>query len=373
MAAAPASKTGMLLPELKQLMNKASVENPIGCAFGMGDEPAFALLMLHKSKPGPAVKKELEETFPAAKNVRWGSVVVPPETGNLAKFIINKAVSGMAKRLVKTLKGTGYNKVEIVLEDGTVVEGAADDEDAAAAGPAAEAGVAAAPVAGVVPPPPPPMPQAAKPQFDAAQLKQMLGALTPRIGPLGASDSDLLVHLKKLAADAITNLQTNNLTYAAAAIGQLKTALDKAAAAAAAAADSGTSGKAPGGYAQSRDNWLTAHRSITTDIEKLRAELVATYQAEGIAADVEKRFQEKVAPLLTTFDEDLAEKLDQADTATDPAVRSKLVGEARGIMTRFAGALANPIVADLDNNPFVKLSIQATLATTLKGLSATIR
>ena len=133
----------------------------------------------------------------------------------------------------------------------------------------------------------------------------------------------------------------------------------------------GTNG-APADFAKSRDIWVAARSRITADIEKLRAELVATYQAEGIAADVEKRYQEKVAPLLTTLDASLADKLAEANAATDPAARTKLVGEARAIMARYATALANPVLADLDKNPFVPLSIQTTLSTTLKGLATTI-
>ena len=37
----------------------------------------------------------------------------------------------MARRLVKTLKGTGFRKVQILLEDGSPVEGAAEEEGAA--------------------------------------------------------------------------------------------------------------------------------------------------------------------------------------------------------------------------------------------------
>ena len=127
MAAPP--ETGMEKAEMKQLLNKAAPDNPINCAFAQGKDQAVALLMMHKTKNPKACEKMLSEAFSDAKNARWGTAIVDPEdNASKVKFIINKAVSGMAKRLVKTLKGTGYNRVEIMLEDGTVVEGANEEE-----------------------------------------------------------------------------------------------------------------------------------------------------------------------------------------------------------------------------------------------------
>ena len=80
-----------------------------------------------------------------------------------------------------------------------------------------------------------------------------------------------------------------------------------------------------------------------------------------------------VAPLLESLDESLADKLDEATNATDATKRAALIAEAREIMTKYQAALSNPVIADLDNNPFVPLSIQKTLSATLTGLSAAIR
>ena len=56
----------------------------------------------------------------------------------LVKFMLNKAVTSMARRLVKTLKGTGFRKVQILLEDGSPVEVAAEEEAAEQADTSAE-------------------------------------------------------------------------------------------------------------------------------------------------------------------------------------------------------------------------------------------
>ena len=60
--------------------------------------------------------------------------------------------------------------------------------------------------------------------------------------------------------------------------------------------------------------------------------------------------------------------------ATDAAARAKLVAEAKEIIARYQGVVASePIIAALDDNPFVELAIQKTLSTTLTALAASVR
>ena len=78
--------------------------------------------------------------------------------------------------------------------------------------------------------------------------------------------------------------------------------------------------------------------------------------------------------MLESLDESLADKLDEATNTEDPEQRSRRVGEAREIIERYGAFLANdPIIADLDANPFVPLAIQQTVATTLATLAKTVR
>jgi hypothetical protein len=438
-----ASKSGMELAPMKQLLNKATPKTPVPFAFGMGDE-AFALLLLDKVGKNPkTVLKSLEDEFKEAKNTRCGTAVVEPERASLVKFIVNRPITGMAKRLVKTLKGTGYNKAEIVLEDGTVVEGAADEEEAPAAaapgapaappppaaGPTAEekanlaaelskklaalipriapAGVAqptmldalkkfatdanvniktgnlvyanvaitqlataldkivpAGAPAGAPPAPPPP-PAAGQPAFNAADLSKKLAELIPRIGPAGAANPELLAQLKKFATDANVNIKTNNLTYANVAITQLSNALAKAGAPAGADATAGD-------LAKTGDIWVGAGAKVKADIDSLRAELVKTYQAEGI--DVTGKFNSFVAPLMTKLeDTSLATMLQNAGKAKDPAERGKLIDEASKVLAGYEATLSLPAVTDLDDNPFVKLGVKDTLSTALGDLSKAIK
>jgi hypothetical protein len=77
--------------------------------------------------------------------------------------------------------------------------------------------------------------------------------------------------------------------------------------------------------------------------------------------------------VLGQLDEELAEKLEAAAKATDPAQHAKLVGEAKQAVQRYQAFLASePTLAELDDNPFVPLSIQKTLSGTLSVLSRAI-
>src|SRR5271166_2003134 len=95
--------------DLKKLLMKSKKE-PVNCAVGMGDgkKSQPGLILLDRVKAPKAVLKELEKQFPGATNTRWGSVFVDTDLdAALVQLQLNKAASGIGKRLVKSLKGTG--------------------------------------------------------------------------------------------------------------------------------------------------------------------------------------------------------------------------------------------------------------------------
>ncbi|MGC1408286.1 MAG: hypothetical protein WA864_04980, partial [Acetobacteraceae bacterium] len=176
---------------------------PVNCAIGVGDDKSVALLMLARSRSPKALQGDLQKEFPSAFNTRFGTAMVDTDDDpTLVKFMLNKAVTSMARRLVKTLKGTGFRKVQILLEDGSPVEVAADEE-------AAEQADTSAPDA---------------PQPDAAALVAALTALVPRIADI--ADPARKEALSKQAREAKVNIKTGNLAYAAAGIEALRRALD---------------------------------------------------------------------------------------------------------------------------------------------------
>ena len=116
------TQTGMDRAEMKRFLIKSKQE-PVNCALGVGDDKSVALLMLSPHRSAKSLQGDLQKDFPTAFNTRFGTAVVDTEDDpTLVKFMLNKAVTSMARRLVKTLKGTGFRKVQILLEDGSPVE-----------------------------------------------------------------------------------------------------------------------------------------------------------------------------------------------------------------------------------------------------------
>ncbi len=122
------TQTGMDRTEMKRFLIKSKQEQ-VNCALGVGDDKSVALLLLSPHRSPKSLQGDLQKQFPSAFNTRFGTAVVDTEDDpTLVKFMLNKAVTSIARRLVKTLKGTGFRKVQILLEDGTPVEVAAEEE-----------------------------------------------------------------------------------------------------------------------------------------------------------------------------------------------------------------------------------------------------
>jgi hypothetical protein len=523
----------MEIADMRRLLNESkSSGKPIGCAVGMSKDMKTALLLLHKMHEGPEVGRNLKKDVPDIVNMRFGTARIDEEHTNMVRLVLNRPVTGIAKKLVKTLKGTGYTKVKLGLEDGTEFEGAEDEEEAqagktaptaeapaspaeaaappppppppekedappdadalkkelaalAAQIPAAAAGDASKtaalvklaregqvniatnnlkyaaisveqlrraiatagvpgekPAAAAAPPPPPPPPpappQGAKPDADA--LRKQLEALAKRIPEAAAGDAKRSAELVKMARDAQVNIATNNFTYAATSIEQLRVAIEGKATAPAEAtppvdtqktlaflqrlkllilkaadgdtaleaqwmamanaaeaqlsggdASAGSAGvealriamlpavtrmqdeaKATGAYTSSGKKWLEMRQTVEDEMEKLRLTIAGAYQDDPALPAIEKAFRERTAPVLRTLNADLATKLEAAGKATKAEERQKLVDEAHGIIDGYKKYATDPLLADLDNNPFVALSLQASLTATLSELAGAI-
>ena len=501
--AEPAS-TGMDRAEMRKLLT-GTKEKPVHCAIGIGKDPGIGLLLMDKMKAPKILEKQLMLAIPDTKNTRWGTAAVDWEDDpKLVKLYLNKPISGMARKLVKTLKGTGFSKVQIMLEDGTSVETAADEEADAEAAAAGAAGPTAAP------PPPPPPPEATAPGPDAAELSKRLAALIPRVAQVAdpvrkaemaklaslsnvniktnnlvyaatyiqqlatgldaappapppsppqaaapAQDAGAMARqlaaliprvaqvadpaqkatLSKLATDVNVNIKTNNLTYAATYLAQLQAGLDRAAtpaAPAAAAAPADLDGlrklwsrltltipkaakdneaqagqwtalseqagklldggdaaaaapavealraamasavaklqeaaKAAGTYDKSGQAWMAARKSVEDGLGRLRSSILTAYKGEPFAGEIEAKFDERTKPVLASFDLRLADTLGEVAKATDQAKRAQLIGQAHDLIDGYRAFAADPLIGDLDANPFVPLTMQATVGKVL--------
>jgi hypothetical protein len=207
--------------ELKKLLIKSKAE-PVKCAVGVGKD-GTAQIILHKIKAGMALVKELESESGKIDKVAFGTAVVDSDTD--AKMVIltlNKVGGGGAIKLKKALKGTGFTKVEIRLEDGSVAESAAEEEESEEQ--AQPPTTATAPVA--PPAPPPPQPEAKATQ---AALQSAMPALIKQVQDAMAANPASAAKLKPLATAALTAVKGQDVDAATQAIAALKAELGEAA------------------------------------------------------------------------------------------------------------------------------------------------
>ena len=380
--AAPTPDAVMSGPEMKPVLAKSKKE-PVACAFGL-TEGKDGVILLNAKKAPKKVFADLKANAKAAglkletSSLRFGMAEVDTDVdSSLVIFTINKEPpGGIEAKLKLQLKGSGCTKVEFRVDGGLEADEHDEAQTEGEPAPPVAATAAAAETQAAPPPPPPPPPQAAAPQAaapasvpDAAALGKQLATLIPQIPQAGGTDANLLQSLKGLAATAMAALKGGNLSGAASGIDDLRRAI-------AAAGQPRPATQAQGGpvaYAKSRLAWLAARNKAASDIEKLRGEIVATYQADGLAAELDQAYRNRVAPVLATLDESLADTLDAATKEADAGKRAALVAEAKATIDKYSQFLASEtLFADLDENPFVPLAIRTTIGGTLAALAKAI-
>ena len=415
---------GMEVGELRKLLTKSKTE-PVNAAVGLDGKNA--VIMLHKIKQPKAVSKDLEGKFKELKNARWGTAFVDIDNDpKLVILTLNRAASGMGAKLKKTLKGTGFSKVRIQLEDGTVAEDIGEEDEEEGEGQTQARTQEQTPEGPVANGPseeneseaedskqPQPEQVAAQgpnqqneaqdekesqaeqtEQGDMAALTQRLTALVKTMMVVIKNEPTRAADLKGFATQAQAAIKSGDQQAATLAMDGLQQSLmhgrgTDANATPEATNDSSpqatndstpqakTAAAAPPNAAvlqKSRTAWVAARQRIEGDIGKLHDAMSKHYEGHGFSADLDKVFQAKVEPILTSLDQSLASKLDEVGKNTDPAQHQKLVGEAQQIIGRYESFLASePLIPQLDKNPFVPLQIQKTLTATLEALKKVVR
>ncbi|HYZ60949.1 MAG TPA: hypothetical protein VE650_00730, partial [Acetobacteraceae bacterium] len=204
--------------EIKKLLTQSKKE-PVNCAVGVTKD-GLAQVLLHKTKNPRALLKELEADAGKLATPAFGSAFVDvDEDPKLVILTLNKAPSGISKRLKKAMGGTGFTKVEIRNEDGTVAEQVAGDEEGAAG-----SGEGAAPAEAEAAAP-------AEAEAGAPDLKATLGGLMKRIPGAIAANPAASDELKRLAGVAVgaVKVQDEEAAQAVAALQQAVEAAEKAA------------------------------------------------------------------------------------------------------------------------------------------------
>ena len=358
--------TGMPKADMKKLLRASAPDNPVRVAAAHHKDAKLAYLRVAKIGNAKAIAADLKKDFPDAKLVTFGTAMAadvdngPGLTdkqktdSKIAVFRLEKPLSGLAKRLKNTLKGTTFGKVVIIYEDGSS-DAEITEEEEEGEGQGEQAAAAA-------------------PMLDAGALSKRLAALIPRVA---TADATLKASLAKLAGDANTNLKGGDLAAAKVFIDELQSALDGPAPAANAATQEAQKAGAQGSgvnFAKSRLAWLAARKKLEEGLEKLHGEIATTYKNSPALSDIETRFRTTVAPVLASLDDELADKLDDVANEADAARRTKLITEAKATISRYENYVSSEkLLADLDDNPFVPLALRDTITKTLAVISATVR
>jgi hypothetical protein len=310
---------GMDKDELKTLLRKSKSE-PVNCAVAAsGEDRTLGVIVLDKVKAPKAVSTQLEKRYPKATLVRWGKAEVDTENDpKLVIFTLNKNVTGLGKKLKKSLKGTGYTKVLINFEDGSPSEQELEEE-------------------GVQPPVvsrPEMMVESESPETESAEAPSPeIKAATEEEAPERESEQEAEA---EQAAPASPEVAAKHVTSAKV--------------------------------------WIGTRSKVQAEVDKLKAEILKTYQGQEVVGEIEKAYAARVQPAIDRFDLALAQKLAEASKATDAATQAKLGTEARAILGRYAQYVASePLIKELDENPFTPLAIRPTVIATLKQLGDVLR
>ena len=126
-------------------------------------------------------------------------------------------------------------------------------------------------------------------------------------------------------------------------------------------------------YGQARLLWSAARGKVRRELRTLADAILAHYSAPAAQADIAAGVR-KLDTVLELFDDSLDEVLDAASNAADTAARAPLHDRARVLIARYQGFLhTDPLVRELDANPFVPIAAQATLSATLALLDGKLR
>jgi hypothetical protein len=370
MAAPPQKKApacdSIMKPAAMKLLLAVSKREPLQAAIALTSDGEGIVLLDKKMKPKKVRTQLLKDAKDAKINIqnstiRFGKAEVDTEyDATMVRFFINKDAPGnMRKPLIDVFKLASYSKVEFNVD--AAFEEESEDETEGQEATTTNAIPAAPPAPPPTAPPPP-----TQPALDASKLQQMLAQLTLAIPKVAGTDDVLQQSLVALSDAAQASLTANDLAKASQGIEALRRALGEAMDAAKLKA----AGPGVVAYAKSRLAWIAARKKMESDIDALRVKIVETFKDDAIAPQIETNYRAKVAPVLERLDASLADKLDEATNATDPAARAKLVAEAKSKLSFYAKYLAaEPLLKDLDENPFLPLTIRATIGGTIQQLA----
>jgi hypothetical protein len=116
--------------------------------------------------------------------------------------------------------------------------------------------------------------------------------------------------------------------------------------------------------------WKATHTKMTGDLDQLTSKFTAAFKDHAQADELQKAFKAKIDGVLGQLDQSLSAKLGELNEAKDAAAHSKIITEAKAIMSKYQQVVASdPTIAAIDKNPFAPIGLQKTLTTTLSTLA----
>jgi hypothetical protein len=361
----PALMTTAMVPLMRLVKQGEPMKAVVAIA---GKEVA---VMIGRRPATPAQRKLLTDDLAVTGGLKFAAgdclweenamtFVLQTQAAGLAKKIGAALLKQIGQRVKVRVRGEGLDDID---EDGDVegvdaVEAVVADK----AGPAAPA--AADPVA------------AAGADGDASRLadvRAQLLALGSRLQQAIVASPANKAALVQAVQQLNGHLQRKDTAEAGAGLTRLiellsaSTAADSAPAPAAA-----TAGPSFVQMQKARLDWQATRALLRQRLRALEMSLVAHFEDHPEAA-LAREGADRMAEVLTALDDGLSDTLDEALNAADADLRLARLDTARQQLESYAEyARSSPLVADLDDNPFVPVDIRTTILRSTQALGAAL-
>lgn len=115
--------------------------------------------------------------------------------------------------------------------------------------------------------------------------------------------------------------------------------------------------------------WDQAKKKSAVELQKLEKTILDEFAGDPDLNEIRGDLRQ-LDDILGHFDNSLADELDAAMSSADDAVRASHHQAALAIISRYLGYVdSDPFLKELQTNPFMPLTVQATLSGTLKVLA----
>jgi gas vesicle protein len=201
-----------------------------------------------------------------------------------------------------------------------------------------------------------------------------LKRLQPRIKTAVERGNDLGQEAKRLATEAGMYARKQDFHRANQGLDRLEAALDGPLAPTAPTLSAAVDGASSTVILQqSRLAWDAARKKVGADLARLRKAMLDSFDEEPERAAA-TRAAEKIGGLMEVFDGRLSQALDEVLNAESPEERHELHEQAASLIRNYRAFVArDPIIKALEVNPFVPVSVEKILVTTLGVLGSKLQ